>query len=196
MVLNEMNVSRLPRALPILLALAASPAPGRTAEHTAATPRLPSFELEDQRGLAVRRADVAGHPLLLVGADRRGREESVRWAKQLRLALRARPGSGDVLLLRVADLTSVPPPARAIARRMVKDAYEVPLLLDWRGALADTLRFDPGAANVLAFTPDGALIERRVGPPRGQAEALALVDRLLAASAPGPGPDPTPRSPR
>jgi hypothetical protein len=158
--------------------------------------------LEDPEEKAWQLSALAGHPVLLVVADRAASSASVEWGRGIGAA---RPQSvaawivpGKVAVVSIADLRAVPGFARGTARwiiaRMVGEQGPggPPLLLDWDGAVAERIGAHDGVPNVRLFDADGVLVLSDEGDatPERIARLAAAIDRLVqapgAATAAGP----------
>lgn len=150
---------------------------------------------------------LAGHPALVVLADRSASGESVEWGRGIGAA---RPQSvatwivpGKVAVVSVADLRGVPGFAHGTARWIIakmvgeQGAGGPPLLLDWDGAVAARVDAREGVPNVRLYAPDGTLVLRDDGDatPERIARLAAAIDGLVPpppAASSGPAAAPTP----
>ncbi len=177
-------------AAPSLVARAqdATPAPAATA--SAASP-LAGIVLEDPEERKWDLSLLAGHPALVVVADRSASGESVEWGRGIGAA---RPQSvatwivpGKVAVVSVADLRGVPGFAHGTARWIIakmvgeQGAGGPPLLLDWDGAVASRIDAREGVPNVRLYAPDGTLVLRDEGDatPERIARLAAAIDGLV-----------------
>jgi hypothetical protein len=146
-------------------------------------------------------AALAGHPTLLVVADRSASGESVEWGRRIGAA---RPQSvaawivpGKVAVVSVADLRAVPGFARGTARWIIAKMVGEqgpggpPLLLDWDGAVAARIGAHDGVPNVCLYAADGTLVLRDEGDATAEriARLAAAIDGLVPPqAAPSPSP--------
>jgi hypothetical protein len=134
---------------------------------------------------------LAGHPVLLVVADRSASGESVEWGRGIGTARPQSVGAwivpGKVAVVSVADLRAVPGFARGTARwiiaRMVGEQGPggPPLLLDWDGAVAARIGAHDGVPNVRLYAADGTLVLADEGDatPERVARLAAAIDGLV-----------------
>ncbi len=183
----------------------ATPAPATSASARAP---LTGVILEDPEEKKWDLSLLAGHPVLVVVADRSASGESVEWGRGIGAA---RPQSvatwivpGKVAVVSVADLRGVPGFAHGTARWIIakmvgeQGAGGPPLLLDWDGAVASRIDAREGVPNVRLYAPDGTLVLRDEGDatPERIARLAAAIDGLVppppAASSDAAGAVPTP----
>lgn len=144
--------------------------------------RLIEFEMEDQFRTVHQRSDVTGDVVVLIGSDRGGSDYNAAWRDALQEALRSDPRHDRVSFVSHADLRVVPRPARGLARRVLVNHTERPVLTDWNGTLAEAYDYAPGVSNLLVFAPDGALVHQAAGrEPDDEAidDLVAIVVALL-----------------
>ncbi|MBY0276789.1 hypothetical protein K2Z84_15740 [Candidatus Binatia bacterium] len=187
-------------------ARAQDPTPGPVATTGAGWP-LAGVVLEDPEEKPWDLALLAGHPALVVVADRSASGASVDWGRGIGAA---RPQGvatwivpGKVAVVSVADLRGVPGFAHGTARWIIakmvgeQGAGGPPLLLDWDGAVATRVDAREGVPNVRLYAPDGTLVLRDEGDatPARIARLAAAIDGLVppppasssnAAAAPTP----------
>ena len=177
-------------AAPSLVARAqdATPAPAATA--SAASP-LAGIVLEDPEERKWDLSLLAGHPALVVVADRSASGESVEWGRGIGAARPQSVGTwivpGKVAVVSVADLRGVPGFAHGTARWIIakmvgeQGAGGPPLLLDWDGAVASRVDAREGVPNVRLYAPDGTLVLRDEGDatPERIARLAAAIDGLV-----------------
>ena len=140
--------------------------------------------------------ELRGGSVLLIIADRRAREQATAWGE--RLAARTLPvapwrAAGKVAWLSVADLRRVPDYARDSARERARDDEASrsreerqqcsPLLLDWRGLLAERFGAERGEALVVLLAADKRLVLDARGAPT-DATLTRLAEAITKAAAP------------
>ncbi len=91
----------------------------------------PAITLEDQYRQAVSLSDVLIEPAVLVYSDRQGASQARDWLELLR--------DQNCVLIEAANLSSAPAIARPFVRRRFVNG--TPVLMDWRGELAEALGF-------------------------------------------------------
>lgn len=124
-------------------------------------PEALSFELEDQFGALYSTADFEGRPVIVIGSDRAGRQESQIWAQTVgRLLETDGELQGRAEILRIADLRSVPGFLKGKVTKQLQRSLETPLLLDWGGQVVGFYEFQPETANVVLLNRDGAVVLR------------------------------------
>ncbi|MFN8604170.1 MAG: hypothetical protein U0842_27140 [Candidatus Binatia bacterium] len=166
----------------------ATPAPATSASARAP---LTGVILEDPEEKKWDLSLLAGHPVLVVVADRSASGESVEWGRGIGAA---RPQSvatwivpGKVAVVSVADLRGVPGFAHGTARWIIakmvgeQGAGGPPLLLDWDGAVAARIDAREGVPNVRLYAPDGTLVLRDEGDatPERIARLATAIDGLV-----------------
>ncbi len=136
-------------------------APTLASPAAAEPPRALSFELEDQFGDLHSTADVEGRPVIVIGSDRAGRQESQIWAQTVG-SLMETDGElqGRAEILRIADLRGVPVFLKGTVRKQLRRGLETPLLLDWDGQVVGIYDFQPEIANVVLLDGDGTVVLR------------------------------------
>lgn len=179
-------------ASPSPAAAAESPQPAASSDGAAP---LHGIVLEDPDGRQWDLSALAGHPVLLVVADRAASGESVEWGRGIGAA---RPQGvaawivpGKVAVVSVADLRAVPGFARGTARwiiaRMVGEqgAGGPPLLLDWEGAVAERIGARDRVPNVRLYAADGTLVLQDEGDatPERIARLATAIDGLVPHAA-------------
>jgi len=124
--------------------------------------------LEDQLGNKVDAgpALVAGHVVLVVSNEREAAASLRAWHVALKDCL---PAGACIVL--VADLRAVPffVPRSSVAASLGREHPDLPILLDWKGALAAA--FDTGKAGVAVECWQGG---RRIARATGMPHAAAL----------------------
>ena len=169
---------------------AGAAAPSAAMSAAASTP-FAGVVLEDHEERKWDLGLLAGHPVLLVVADRAASGASVEWGRGIAAA---RPQSvapwitpGKVAVVSVADLRAVPGFARGTARWIIaqmvgeQGAGGPPLLLDWDGAVAARIGALDEVPNVRLYGADGTLVLQDQGDatPEGVARLAAAVDGLV-----------------
>jgi hypothetical protein len=175
-------------ALPLVVR-AQDPTPAPTATAGAGWP-LAGVVLEDPEEKPWDLGLLAGHPALVVVADRSASGESVEWGRGIGAARPQSVGTwivpGKVAVVSVADLRGVPGFAHGTARWIIakmvgeQGAGGPPLLLDWDGAVATRIDAREGVPNVRLYAPDGTLVLRDEGDatPERIARLAAAIDEL------------------
>jgi hypothetical protein len=175
----------LPLACGLLLvgALGARAGAEAPSAHAAALPRatgateaavddsIVAFRLSDQFGRVHDAAEYRGRTLLLVGAGRGGREAGTAWVEHLRAVQDGVDGAPVLPVVAVADLRGVPRLLRRLVRSRFPSDPQRAVLLDWDGALARRLGFDPERCTLLVIGPTGRAHTQRT---------TAAVDTALA----------------
>ena len=124
-------------------------------------PRTLSFELEDQFGDQYSTADFEGKPVIVIGSDRAGRQESRVWAQTVGKLIETDVAlQGRAEILRIADLRGVPGFLKGTVTKQLRRGLETPILLDWDGQVVGFYDFQPEIANVVLVNGDGAVILR------------------------------------
>ena len=166
----------------------AAPVPG--ASPVAAAP-FAGVVLEDPDERPWDLGRLAGHPALVVVADRSASGASVEWGRGIGAArpqgVSAWLAPGKVAVVSVADLRAVPGFARGTARWIIavmvgeQGAGGPPLLLDWDGAVATRIGARAGVPNVRLYAADGTLVLRDEGDatPERIARLAAAIDGLV-----------------
>ncbi|MBL7997771.1 MAG: redoxin domain-containing protein [Candidatus Kapabacteria bacterium] len=102
------------------------------------------FTVEDQFKKEWSWETFKGKPVVIVLADRAGREYSEKWVQPLRSSLGAK-----VEYVAFADVSSVPGLLKGFIRGKIRDSYQHPLLLDWEGDVFKYYECRDGVANVV-----------------------------------------------
>ena len=173
-----------------LVAHAQDATPAPVATGSAASP-LAGIVLEDPEERKWDLSLLAGHPALVVVADRSASGESVEWGRGIGAARPQSVGTwivpGKVAVVSVADLRGVPGFAHGTARWIIakmvgeQGAGGPPLLLDWDGAVASRIDAREGVPNVRLYAPDGTLVLRDEGDatPERIARLATAIDGLV-----------------
>lgn len=77
--------------------------------------------------------------------------------------------------------TSVPNWEQAVIRFLIRQATEVPIMLDWDGRIAKRYGFDKEALNVIVINKKGRIVLKLVGKATGenQKKVFGVLDGLL-----------------
>jgi hypothetical protein len=129
---------------------------------------------------------LAGPGVILVGGPSAA-GTTTRWDNEVVAPLASRMG---LAVHRVLCLAGYPAALRPLVAARVRSGAKppgVPVLLDWRNSLAETLMCSPAATTVLLVDRSGREVLRVEGAP----DALAA-DRLLRAAAESLGSDAPP----
>lgn len=173
---------------------AATPQPAPSSGSPGATAPLAGIILEDPDARAWDLSALAGHPVLLVVADRAASGESVEWGRRIGAARPQSVGAwivpGKTAVVSVADLRAVPGFARGTARWIIaqmvgeQGAGGPPLLLDWDGVVAQRIGAHDGVPNVRLYASDGTLVLQDEGDatPERIARLAAAIDGLVPPS--------------
>lgn len=149
----------------------------------AAVDSVLAFRLSDQFGRVHEAAGYRGRPFIVVGAGRGGRADGTAWVQ----ALRGLQGEGEALaavpIVAVADLRGVPRLLRRVVRSQFPDDRRQPVLLDWDGALARRLAFDPASCTIALVDGGGRTIARTQVAAVDTAAARELLRRAAAPPA-------------
>jgi hypothetical protein len=114
---------------------------------------LEPIEIENQYGREV--AIFPGNgPRVIVYADRKGRRQTDSWKPVL--------AGGACLVIEAANLDAVPFLVRPFVRNAFDDAS--PVVLDWKGEIAERLGFEPDSANLYLIGRNGELLAHVTGP--------------------------------
>lgn len=142
------------------------------------------FRLTDQFGTVHQAATYRGRPLLLVGAGRPGRAAGTAWVGALRgLQGDSADASAGIPVVAVADLRGVPRLLRRMVRGRFPDDRRQSVLLDWDGALARGLAFDPERCTILLVGPLGDVQARTTVLAVDSAAARTLLRQAAALGA-------------
>lgn len=171
-----MRISKLSGLQIAALSLLAAASAGAT------TPaRLPAdFTLSDQFGREHTVSAAADRVRVLALADRGGSEQIEGWIAPLVARYVDR-----IEIHGVARLDAVPHALKPAVRVLFRRGSAHPILLDWTGAVARSLDYQPQRANIVVIAPDGRIVHRFNGPatPEALAECFAHIDALLGESA-------------
>ena len=151
---------------------------------TPAADPLTGVVLDDDSGRSWHLDDLRGVPVLFVIADRRASEQASAWGERLaarNVAVAPWRAAGKVAWLSVADVRGVPDYARGAARERIREwearrsqaerQHSSPLLLDWRGLLAERFGAERGEALLVLLSPDHRPLVQARGAPTDEAVA-------------------------
>lgn len=136
--------------------------------------------LADQFGTiaAVGAATASGRWIIAYSGERDAGALLAAWVRELLAVSAERADGGDVGIVAAADLSGVPffVPKSAIVRQLAEEYPDLPLLLDWKGALGKPLGFGKEQTLVVAIK-DGAVVAASRSPA-SRAEARRLREAL------------------
>jgi hypothetical protein len=115
------------------------------------------FTLEDQFGTATAVTFGAGHPVVVIFADRSCTDEVAPWAQRVSDELGA-----QARVVGVAALGIVPPIFHGVVRGFLHDKPSV--LLDWGNRVSDAFDYAGGGCLVVAVDGMGTVRARVLGP--------------------------------
>lgn len=136
---------------------------------------LSPVTLKDQFDVQTRVEAQPGRPVIVLVADRQGKDAAARWEKRLReVALAV-----NVRVVSVADLKGAPRILRGVIRRAMPSDTATRVLLDWDGAIAPAVRGAESHLVAAAYGDDGRL-QRWESLPLDR-ESAAVTQRLVSA---------------
>ena len=158
----------------------------------AAVDSVLAFRLSDQFGRVHEAAGYRGRPFIVVGAGRGGRADGTAWVQALRGLQCPGEALAAVPIVAVADRRhagqtvhprGVPRLLRRVVRSQFPDDRRQPVLLDWDGALARRLAFDPASCTIALVDGGGRTIARTQVAAVDTAAARELLRRAAAPPA-------------
>lgn len=143
---------------PLLLNAASTQRLSHTPATTEAQGRAEGFVLQDQYN----NTHAYGFPQkkvsVLLFADYKGHSQLEPWIRPLY----DRYGDG-INIQGVADLSAVPFFLRGVVRNAFRKQLDYPVMLDWRGTVADRYAYERGMANLLLIDREGEIKLRLSG---------------------------------
>ena len=133
---------------------------------------VPDFSLPDQFG-HTRDIKFPGEKIMLLTvADRKGAKEIETWIAPIR----GRYGH-DLQIEGIADVSSAPAGMHRLVRNAIREQITYPIMLDWKGDIAKSFRYQRGHANIYILNPKGQIIWQHAGP--ASEEGIHVLLRLL-----------------
>ncbi len=165
--MNRTMVS--PRVFPItattcacFAGLLACAAPPRTDGSNAPRQDVQAFEFRDQEDRLHRYEGHSARPVILIHGGTDSATSNTDWDHWLEQA------HGERLIrYRLVDLSSVPGPFEFIAQRRIREGARppgIPILLDWKGEMAELHSLASDRTTVLALDREGRIRARLDGP--------------------------------
>ena len=142
---------------------------------------LMSFELKDQFGEVHSNEEYRDQVVVVMAGDRKGAQHTVAWGRAMMQAMDPSVNLSRVRYIQVADLKSVPSPARKAVRKKFPQDETQWSLLDWKGQWAKTYDFEKKAANILVFDRSGNLLVHAHGKEPDAVQARALAEAIETA---------------
>jgi hypothetical protein len=139
----------------------------------------PYWTLKDANDKEYKLSDFKGEILLIIGSDKKGDSGNEIWGEKI-----AKKYKGRIVIIGMADLQSVPFFYRWKVRADFRDRrdtpsakYGVPILLDWKGVLAQSYGFKPEVSNLILIDAKG--IVRHALRGRYSEEAFNTLSKMI-----------------
>jgi AhpC/TSA family len=111
------------------------------------------FSLKDQFGTVYDYKFPREKVSILAFGDKDGAEQLENWIKPL-----VEKYDTKLDIQGVAELSSVPSIARGIVRGMIKKKSKYPVMLDWKGAVSKSYKYEKKRANIILIDKNGAIV--------------------------------------
>jgi hypothetical protein len=142
---------------------------------------LAPYSIPDQFDAVHTDDEVEGSVVIYFRTDRKSWKYNSEWIKALQPRLGELPGGGDVVFLYLANLKGVPGFLKKMIKKKFPQDPSTWMLLDWKGAFADSYGFTKGALNLLVFNSQGLLVYRAAVNSLDTTELEKLVAALTTA---------------
>ncbi len=152
------------------------------ADTTAAHPtKVAPFALADQYDHVHRFTLPLAKITVLTVADKKGSRHIEEWVHPLKQRYNLR-----IDIVGVADLRGVPGLFHGRVVKSFKQSQRYPVMLDWKGEVAEQLDCAKGQANVFVLDRQGRIVARRAGPatPDSLKELFSAIDRSVVPETP------------
>ena len=116
------------------------------------------FSLKDQFGTVYDYKFPREKVSILAFGDKDGAEQLESWIKPL-----VEKYDTTLDIQGIAELSSVPSIARGIVRSMIKKKSKFPVMLDWKGTVSKSYKYEKKKANIILINKDGAIIFKDTG---------------------------------
>jgi len=146
---------------------------------------LIEFEIADQFDRVYRSADYVGRIVYVLGSDGKGAKFNGAWGDAIYEELKDVEGFGDVAILPLAHLKSVPFFLKGTIKKKFPQEKDHWVLMDWKGLFNQAYGLEPKSTNILIFSADGNLVHQAYGQEVDQEildQLLETLRELLGAS--------------
>lgn len=124
---------------------------------------LIEFEIADQFDRLYRSTDYEGRIVYVLGSDGKGAKFNGAWGEAIYEELKDVVGFGDVAVLPLAHLKSVPFFLKGTIKKKFPQEKDHWVLMDWKGLFNKAYGLEPKSTNILIFSADGNLIHQAYG---------------------------------
>lgn len=135
------------------------------------------FSLKDQFGTVYDYKFPREKVSILAFGDKDGAEQLENWIKPL-----VEKYDTKLDISGIAELSAVPSIARGIVRSMIKKKSKFPVMLDWKGTVSKSYKYEKKLANIIVIDKDGTIIFKDTGEAdKDKLDKLYKeIDKLLA----------------
>ena len=116
------------------------------------------FSLKDQFGTVYDYKFPREKISILAFGDKDGAEQLEAWIKPLVEKYDTR-----LDIQGIAELSAVPSIARGIVRGMIKKKSKFPVMLDWKGDVSKSYKYEKKLANIILIDKTGQIIHKQTG---------------------------------
>ena len=163
--------------LPVcLLVISASKASASTDSSAAIILQVRDFTLKDQHKAEHKQTFPRENISIIALADRKGSDQLEDWITPF-----YKRYAENVDICGVANLKGVPKLLRPMIRGLFRKGVEYPVMMDWTGAVCESLNYTAGVADIFVVDTAGAVVHRISGAATDERlkACYAVIDRLI-----------------
>lgn len=136
------------------------------------------FSLKDQFGAVYDYKFPREKVSILAFGDKDGAEQLESWIKPL-----VEKYDTKLDIQGIAELSAVPSLARGIVRSMIKKKSKFPVMLDWKGDVSKSYKYEKKKANIILIDKDGAIIFKDTDAANAEKldKLYKEIDKLLSS---------------
>ena len=142
---------------------------------------LIAFELKDQFDNVYSDKDYSQEILIVIGSDKNGSKYNPIWSGAINDFIIGHLIADNINLIGVADLRGVPFFLKGFVKGKFPQNINESILLDWKGKLAKSYRFESDVSNILIFNK-GNLVLKTYGTAMEDHKLQAVKEKLIELS--------------
>jgi hypothetical protein len=134
------------------------------------------FELSDQYNKKLPQSFPKEKISIFALADRKGSDQLEDWVTPFYKRYEAR-----LDICGVANMKGLPKMLRPMLRSIFRKSIEYPVMMDWTGAVCESLNYQPGVADIFVVDRRGQVVHRISGEANEEKlqACYAVIDRLI-----------------
>ncbi|MDF7824944.1 hypothetical protein P4B35_13050 [Pontiellaceae bacterium B12227] len=135
-----------------------------------------NFELSDQYKKKLPQSFPKDKVSIFALADRKGSDQLENWITPFYKRYQAR-----VDICGVANMKGLPKMMRPMLRSIFRKSIEYPVMMDWTGAVCESLTYQKGVADIFVVNRNGLVVHRINGEANEEKlqACYAVIDRLI-----------------